>query len=114
MAKITKEMIEKAYEIFHTLQKGVTPLVQMGMNENSAEMTMIWYEHILNGKLYKRTGSAMQVEFILEKLFHDQDKDRLALVLQSLNQYIEFYSERKFKKVRITIEKFEEKLARMT
>lgn len=77
MGKITKEMFEKAYEIYLTPAKDIKPLLEMGMNPTSAKMTINWYEHILKGKLYKRTASALQIEFILEKLFKNHDKKKI-------------------------------------
>jgi len=114
MGRITKEMFEKVYEIYFTQTQDIDPVVKMGMNETSAKMTLVWYEHILNGKLYKRTASAVQIEFILEKLFNDNDKSRLALVLQSFNKYIEFYNDKQLKKVKSYIELYEGKLLEMT
>ncbi len=90
MPSITKEMFEKAYEIYQTTSQDIAPLIEMGMNETSAKMTIVWYSHILKGELYKRSASALQIEFILNKLFSDNDKKKLNLVLLSFRATCKF------------------------
>jgi hypothetical protein len=105
MSKNTREMIEKAYEIYHSPEQDVTPLVKMGMNENSAKMTLTWFKHISDGTLYKRRVSTTQVEFILNELYHDPDKSGLGLALQSMNEYLEYYPNSK--KINDLVKSFE-------
>ena len=110
MTKISEEMIEKAYEIYFTDDQDITPLLNMGMNEGSAKMTMTWFKKLFDGELYKRSGSEMQIEWILNKLYETYDFKRLALALESLKKYCEFYDEMPMIRVRQLIKEFEVKL----
>jgi predicted restriction endonuclease len=100
-------MFEKAYEIYQSSTDDVKPLIDMGMNENSAKMTLTWYGKIFNGELYKRSASFTQIEFILNRLFQDNERERLAIVLESLKKYVEYY---KPKKIGHIVKTFEKKL----
>lgn len=108
---ITEEMIETCFEIFFTEDQNIDPVVQLGMNENSARMTIVWFRFLFNGELYKRLVPAMQVEWILNKLYHTQDFVRLENTLKSLNKYCDFYDKKPMVAVRNLVKEFEKKLS---
>ena len=110
MTKITEEMIEMSYEVYFTKDQDIEPLLKIGMNESSAKMTMVWFEKMFSGELYKRTGSAFQIEWLLTKLYEEKDFNRLRSSLKSLNKYCDYYDFRPMVKVRNTIKTFEKKL----
>jgi hypothetical protein len=65
------------------------------------------------GTLYRRTGSAMQIEWVLNKLIKEGDQERLAMVLKSLRLYVDFYSEKPMNKVRALVDQYQEKLVKV-
>lgn len=113
MSSNTKHMMEKAFDIFESGSKDTTPLVKMGMNKNSASMTFTWLERILTGELYKRHASAMQIEWILDKLYTNNDRARLMLAFKSLNKYISYYQAVPLIKTREIVKKYERKVKHM-
>jgi hypothetical protein len=113
MSKITPHMISVAYDAYFNFAKDITPVVEAGMNPTSAEMSMVWFDHIFSGKLYRRTGSAMQIEWVLNKLVEEGDQERLAMVLKSLRLYVDFYSEKPMNKVRALVDQYQEKLVKV-
>ena len=110
MSKYSPEIFEKAYEIYRASEQDITPLLKMGMNENSAQMTLTWYKKIFAGELYKRSASATQVEFILNKLYCGHDISGLTLVLQSMTKYLNYYRNKKIEGI---VKVFKEKLTKM-
>ena len=106
-------MISTAYDAYFNSAKDITLVVEAGMSESSAKMSMIWFDHIFNGTLYKRTGSAMQIEWVLNKLVEERDTERLTVVLKSLRLYIDYYSDKPMEKVRALVEKYQLALERM-
>jgi len=101
------EMFEKVYEIYHTIEKDLTPVIEIGMNKNSAKMTLQWYDYILKGEFKKRTASKIQIKFILKELFLDNNVTGLENVLKYLRQYKEHYNPNFLNQY---IEDYEEKL----
>ena len=100
----TREMFEKAYEIYHSPDQDVTPLVEMGMNENSANIALKHYKKFFAGEVPTRQASTIEVEVILNELYNDHDKSRLALVLQSMPEYLLKYPNKKMEDM---VKKFE-------
>ena len=107
MTTITEEMIETAYGIFFTEDRDIEPLLALGMNKSSANMTIVWLEKLFSGEPNKRTGSAMQIQWILNKLYEEKDFTRLAFSLESMNRYLDFYEDKPMKEVRRTVKEFE-------
>ena len=72
---ITEEMILECYEAFRA---GNLNHVPNGMNANSASMTMVWLDSLINtGKPYHRDGSALQYEIILNRIKEDYGVEQL-------------------------------------
>jgi hypothetical protein len=111
MPIITEEMIETCFEIFFTEDQNIDPALHLGMNRNSARMTIKWFRCLFNGELYKRRVPAMQVEWILNRLYNMHDFNRLRNVLISLGQYCDFYDNHPMHLVRHLVEEFEKRLA---
>ena len=111
MAYITEEMIKASYEVFFTKDKDVEPVIQLGMDKNSAKMTIVWFEKLFSGELYKRTVSTLQIKWILNKLYQIQDYNRLKNTLESLNKYCDYYSKKPMVSVRHLVKEFERKLS---
>ena len=107
MATITEQMIATAYEVFVSEDKNIEPLLTLGMNENSAKMTIAWFKKLFSGEPNKRTGSTMQIRWILNKLYKEKDYARLASSLESLNKYLDFYEDKPMKEVRKIVKEFE-------
>jgi hypothetical protein len=105
---ITEQMIETCFNIFFTEDQNIDPAVQLGMNRTSARMTIVWFRCLFNGELYRRTASTMQVNWILNRLYHTQDFDRLRNTLNSLNQYCDYYHNKPMPAIRRLVEEFEE------
>ncbi len=60
------------------------------MSHNSAQMTMKWFDSILNtGKSYNRSGSLMQYSVILEKIKQDYSSQRAKQATLVLMEYCE-------------------------
>ena len=108
---ITEEMIETCFEIFFSEDQNIDPVVQLGMNENSARMTIVWFSCLFNGELYKRRVPTMQVEWILNKLYDTRDFNRLKNTLKSLNKYCDFYANEPMLAIRSLVKEFEKKLS---
>ena len=109
--RITEEMIEMCFEIFFSEDQSIDPVLQLGMNENSAKMTVIWFSCLFNGELYKRLVPKMQVKWILNKLYDTRDFGRLKNTLESLNKYCDFYDNKPMLATRNLVKEFEKKLS---
>jgi hypothetical protein len=106
MIAITEQMLETAYEVFSTKDQDIEQLLALGMNENSAKMTIAWFNNLFSGKPNKRTGSAMQIRWILNKLYEENNFERLAFSLESLNEYLDYYDKKPMVKTRQTVKEF--------
>jgi len=94
---------------FFSEDQNIDPVVQLGMNENSARMTIVWFNCLFNGELYKRQTPTMQVKWILNKLSDTRDFHRLMKTLESLNKYCDFYDNRPMPAIRSLVKEFEKK-----
>ena len=90
MAKCTLDMFERAFEIFHTEKKDITPLIEMGMNEGSAKDTIRCYGKLLNGEIHTRQVTLMFVKFLLKELYKNRDKERLTNVILAFDKKYDF------------------------
>ncbi len=109
MTKITEEMIEACYNAYMT-DGDIEEAVQLGMNTNSAKMTLDWFEKIFNGDLYKRIVPYSQINWLLNKLYDDKDFERLTKVLKSLDEYCLYYANQPMIKTKHLIKEFKEKV----
>ncbi|WP_287126332.1 HNH endonuclease [Desulfobacter sp.] len=104
--KNTVEMFEKAFDIYNSKSTNISPLLDLGMNESSANMTLTWFDKIFSGQFYKRSMSYAQAKFILNKLYNSNENERLGRVLQSFSLYVEHYQPKKITKL---VNQFKEK-----
>lgn len=111
MTKITEEMIATAYEIFLTDKKDISPLLDLKMNKSSANMTILWFNNLFKGQPFTPSVSAMQVEWILNKLYETNDFHNLKLALKSLSAYCVHNKDKPMDKVRKLVDEFDRKMA---
>ena len=87
MSNITEEIILECYEAFRA---GNLKHVPEAMNDNSADMAMVWLDSILNTKRsYNRSGSLMKYKVILEKIKQDYGSQRAKEAALVLMEYCE-------------------------
>ncbi len=114
MAKNTEDFYLKALEIFYTHDQDIEPLLEMGMNENSAKGTLYCYKKLLNGELHTRNVQIGLIKVILRTLHKNNDKEGLANVIKALDKKYEFrfqnYKENN-RTARGIVEKYREKLS---
>jgi 5-methylcytosine-specific restriction endonuclease McrA len=84
---ITEEMILDCYNKF---REGKLNHMPNGMNANSANMTMVWLDSLINtGKPYHRDGSALQYEIILNRIKEDYGVEQLLKAKAVLMEHCE-------------------------
>ena len=78
MAKITKEMIEKSFEVGKqvyqnqiSLKKAIKILTNIGMKESSAQFHIENYRHLSEGHLFTRTISNNATDYYLKKIHEE-------------------------------------------
>ncbi len=113
MTKITEEMIEACYNAYMT-DGDIEQAVQLGMNTNSAKMTLDWFEKIFSGDLYSSNVSNLQINWILNRLYDDKDFERLTKVLKSLDEYCLDSADKPIIKTKHLIKEFKEKVKCLT
>jgi len=100
MGKITRNHIEKSYEIavkvFRkeiTLKTGLDKLVDLGMNRNSASDYVYNYGCMMEGKLMTRNASVLGTRYFLEKIYEENAIEGLERALISLSRHLEYYEQ---------------------
>ena len=100
MAKITNDMIEKAYEeakLVYFNHKSQTEaqddLNDYGLNRNSAGDLIVNFRCMMDGQKFTRTNNAYTTEYYLENISKDYGKEKLTNALSALEQHIEYYEE---------------------
>jgi len=87
--KNTEDRLEKAVEIFFTKDQNITPLIEMGMNENSAKDTIRCYAKLIKGEPFSRGIQQNVIKAILKKLYENNDQGKLANVIAGLDKHFE-------------------------
>jgi len=100
MAKITNDMIAKAYEeakLVYFGRKSQTDaqddLNDFELNRNSAGDLIVNFRCMMDGQKFTRTNNAYTTEYYLENISKDYGKEKLANALSALEQHIEYYEE---------------------
>jgi len=100
MAKITNDMIAKAYEeaklvyFGHKSQSDAQDdLNDFGLNRNSAGDLIVNFRCMMDGQKFTRTNNAYTTEYYLENISKDYGKERLTNALSALEQHIEYYED---------------------
>ncbi len=116
MNKITKEQIQKAFEIGKgiylnqfSLNEGAESLTNMGMKKSSGLDYIYAYSNLIQGKLFTRTINSYGTDYYLERIYNENGISGLKTALLSLYQHIEYYEETsgaKVKKGREIYEKY--------
>ncbi len=86
MSRNTKEMFEKSFEIYHSKDQDITPLVEMGMNANSAKDTICCFNKLLSGEPFSRNIQTGLIKVLLRQLYTNNKKEKLANVLTALEK----------------------------
>ncbi|MDD4274085.1 MAG: endonuclease NucS [Desulfobacter postgatei] len=89
MGKDLKEYERLAAEIFFTPERDISPLLEIGMNINSAKDTMRCYEKLINGKPFSRSMQQNVIIALFEKLFKDQNFEVIPNVIKALEENFE-------------------------
>ena len=113
MARYTEDMFLKALEIFYTHDKNIDPLLEMGMNKNSAKDTLYCFNKLLNGELHTRNVPIGLIEVLLGTLQKNNDQEGLANVIKALDKKYEYRSrhyKESNKTARNIVEKYRENL----
>ena len=117
MGKITKQMVEKSFEIgkkFYekqiSLKDGIKILTDIGMNENSAVDYVYNYSNLIQGKLFTRTTNTYGTEYFLKKIYEENGNIGLQNALLSLSQHIDYYEEKSGSSVKERKEIYEQYL----
>ena len=82
-----EEIQAKAVEIFFTTEQDITPLIDMGMNKNSAKDTIRCYSQLINGKPFSRSIQQGVIKPLLKYLSDHNDKEKLKNVLIGLDKH---------------------------
>ena len=100
MAKITNDMIAKAYEEAKSVYFGhksqtdaQDDLNDYGLNRNSAGDLIVNFRCMMDGQKFTRTNNAYTTEYYLENISKDYGKEKLTNALSALEQHIEYYEE---------------------
>lgn len=100
MGKITKELIEKSYDVAKLFYKGDLSLkesrnilIEKGMNSNSAVDYIYGYSNLIQGKLFTRTMNSLGMEYYFQRIFDENGDNGLQNALLSLSQHIDYYEE---------------------
>lgn len=100
MKEITRNHIEKAYEVAKEYKKGNLKLrqaseilINVGMSQSSARGYIYSYLYMIEGKGLTRTINAIATEYFLEKIWEDNGVIGLKKALSSLSQHFEYYKE---------------------
>ncbi|MBA1420056.1 MAG: HNH endonuclease [Epsilonproteobacteria bacterium] len=100
MAKITNDMIAKAYEeakLVYFGRKSQTDaqddLNDFELNRNSAGDLIVNFRCMMDGQKFTRTNNAYTTKYYLENISKDYGKEKLANALSALEQHIEYYEE---------------------
>lgn len=87
MKKGLKKYEILAVEIFFTKEQDVSPLIEIGMNKNSAIDTMRCYRKLIHGEPFSRSIQQNVIIALLEKLYEIDDKENLNNVLMALEKH---------------------------
>lgn len=90
----TEDLYTEAVDIFFTEKQDITPLVEMGMNENSAKDTIKCYAQLITGNPFRRSIQQNVIRALLKKLYKNEDKEKLSNVLTGLDKHFEIRIER--------------------
>jgi len=89
MKKNTEDIQAKVVEIFFTKDQDITPLIEMGMNQNSAKDSIKCYSQLIKGEPFRRSIQQVVIKAILKKLYENNDGEKLANVLTGLEKHFE-------------------------
>ena len=89
----TREMYRKALDIYYSNSNDISPLIEMGMNENSARGTLYCYKKLLNGQLHTRNVQLVLIKTLLNSLYEKNDINGLANVIRALDKKYDFRSQ---------------------
>ncbi|WP_202944680.1 HNH endonuclease [Desulforapulum autotrophicum] len=84
----------KAFEIYHSKEKDIDPLIKMGMNENSAKDTIRCFGKLLKGESPSRRVQLSLIKFLLQELYTNNRREDLGNVLRALDKHYEIRSKR--------------------
>lgn len=99
MAKITKDMIPKAYDIAKRVYEGSVGF-QEGRNELSSTTGMTFgstgdyindLRYMLSGERYARTMNLYATEYYLEHIGQDFGREQQKIVAQAVKKHVEYY-----------------------
>jgi 5-methylcytosine-specific restriction protein A len=98
MGKITLEHIKNAYEIAKkfnigelSLNQSSSFLINLGMNQSSAQGYIYTYVRMIEGKPLTRTINSTATEYYLERIWKENGPRGLKKALSSLSQHFEYY-----------------------
>lgn len=101
MKKITKEIVEKAYDVAKkffqkeiTLKEAKEILSKNGMNKKSALDYVYNYSNLIQGKLFTRTTNTYGTDYYLGKIYEENGQSGLENALISLSQHLDYYEEK--------------------
>lgn len=100
MRKITKNHIEKAYDVAKdfkkdelTLKEASDILVDAGMSSSSARGYIYSYIYMSQGRGLTRTINATATEYFLRKIWEEDGSEGLKKALFSLSEHFDYYEE---------------------
>lgn len=100
---ITREMVEKVYEISKDVYEGkisyqnaVDKMSIEGMNSNSAAMYIDCFDRMIRGEVYKRGTSTFAAEYYIAKIREDYGKEYSKKAIESLRKHIEYLKSKNF------------------
>lgn len=98
MRKITRNHIEKAYEVAKdykqrnlNLKEASDILIDEGMSPSSARGYIYSYLYMIQGRGLTRTINATATEYFLEQIWEENGIEGLKKALSSLSQHFEYY-----------------------
>lgn len=112
----TEELCTKAVEIFFTTEQDITPLIEMGMNKNSAKDTIRCYSQLIVGKPFSRGMQQGVFKPLLKYLYEHNDRENLNNVLIGLDRHFAIRLEKYNQKnigAREIVDGYKKKLALM-
>lgn len=100
MRQMTKEMVEKSFEIAKlkflnkiSLKVGVEILEKMGINTNSARDYIYCYSHLMKGELFTRRINLYATEYYLKTIHKENGTTGLKNALSSLSKHFDYWEE---------------------
>ncbi len=107
MPEITKEQIQKAYDVAKRVyEKNLTQtqgkedvMSSVGMNKNSAGDYIVGFKCMMDGIEYKRTVNQQATKYLLENIYKDYGKTKLKSALYAVQQHINYYATSKKSKL---------------